>query len=96
MATYSYDGQDLKDIETNTVNGMDAAIEAYEELVRLSGETGVLGDAGTKLQEVLAGTQETMNNIKQSATSMKDGVDEKKKYEAETGSQVMDALNMGR
>lgn len=92
MAVYTYDGQDLADIEKNVTAGMDAAIEAYDELVRLSGETGVLGDAGTKLQEVLSGTQETMNGIKQKAAAMNDGVAEKKQHEANTSSQVMEAL----
>ena len=92
MAVYTYDGQDLADIEKNVTSGMDAAIEAYDELVRLSGETGVLGDAGTKLQEVLSGTQETMNTIKQTASAMNDGVAEKKQHEANTSSQVMEAL----
>lgn len=87
-----YEGQDLADLNRQTLNGMDAAIAAVKELEALAADTGIGADAGAMLQEALASTKEAMAKIEQKATDVHAGVEEKQGYERETASAVSEAL----
>ena len=93
MAYYAYEGQDLVDIDNATKGSMDTTMETYEKLKALTSDTGILGDAGKIMQENMAKVIDVMEQTKQQLIDANDGVEQKKSFERDTASGVVEALN---
>lgn len=85
---HQYDAQDLKDMDTLVKNSVQEVIDAYNDLKRLGGETGVGGTAGEMIQSNLAEVGDVIDRLQRSVQDMDQGVEAKTASQNRTNQEV--------